>query len=100
VPRRSKLTPERLAELEAAYKAWNPSDPNERSMVELAAEFGITKAAVYYWKDRGWDMSGKPARRKDAKSRPEEQSIDHLVDELVSARMEIAKLKRQLDESD
>lgn len=94
---RHKLTSKQLEELEAAYNAWNPSDPETESADELAARFGISKQTLYNLRRNGWRYGNRKIVRKDAEPYPETNDLEpvvrYLTEQLIEARAEIARLQ-------
>jgi transposase-like protein len=100
-----KLTPHKIAELRAAYEAWNPHDPDSESAAELAKRFGISKQTLYTLRSRWLEedrrqrertaelAEGDPAAGRAAL----EEVVRFLTAELVQAKLEIERLTKELD---
>jgi transposase-like protein len=97
---KSKMTPTLLSELEEAYKAWNPYAPDSPSADELAAQFGITKQTLYYWRRRDFKMNGREGMKGREKAANNDLSdvVMALVEQLAEARVENDQLRRELEQ--
>lgn len=98
---KKKLTTKEVADLRAAYEAWNPHDVNSISADELAAGFGISKQTMYNYRDR-WIEQDRRDREKLVSARAPEsgessEAILFLTTELVRARARIDELERELE---
>lgn len=95
---KTKLSPDEIRELRAAYEEWNPHDPDAPTADELAARFGITKQTMYNLKKR-WEQADR-----DKQSASDESSEAHLskvvlmlTEQLTEARAEIDRLRSRLN---
>jgi hypothetical protein len=96
---KSKMDQHGWDELIAAYQCWDPTDPNGGSVNDLVAEHGVSKQALYYQLQR----RGIPLRNNNGRTIPvtgnniEAEGVQVLVDLLVEARMEQARLTALLE---
>ncbi len=85
-----KLNDTEIAALRAAYEAWNPHDPDSISAAELAAQFGISKQALYTYRDR-WIEEDRRRREKKAAEASDGQDMSGQAEAIVYLTTEIMK---------
>ena len=93
---KTKLTRSQIAELRAAYEAWNPHDPDAESADQLAARFGISKQTMYTLR-RNWMKAESESQAEDNAEEVAKlhQAIVFLTQELAAARARITELEAE-----
>ncbi len=96
---KKKLSGADVAELRAAYEAWNPHDPDSITADELAAQFGISKQSLYSYRERWLEEDRRMREREERKPSDQDaaEAIMYLTTELVKAKTRIAELERELE---
>lgn len=104
-----RLNQAEVDRIRAEYEQWDKFGADSESATELARRLGVSKATLYRLKERHWRVDGKPGSNGDVAAVATLQQLGvtandldlaavvrWLSSELITARVEIAELKREL----
>jgi len=105
-----RLNQAEVDRIRAEYEQWDKFGADSESATELAKRLGVSKATLYRLKERHWRVDGRPGSNGDvaaaatlappldvaAAADDLAAVVRWLSSELITARVEIAELKREL----
>jgi hypothetical protein len=89
--RKRKLSTDEVAELRAAYEAWNPHERSAGSASDLAARFGISKQTLYTLRNEWIEQDRRAAEPPPPIDPAVAGVICYLTEQLLKTRQELEK---------